>query len=438
MVVVIAECDAHVGHRHLPGADQRIAADQATDRAIADRDQEGLVGHRRQTQHAIPGLTKVHSGQFINHGGRGGKTAHIATHARGLAQQCLYGHVHRITAQQWITHDQHAVLSGDADGGIGAALPLGDELECGKRAGPQRQHVAFLRLVAPDLKRRHARLGAGHGTQVDFRAARAVRDRLRHRIGETPGAHVMNKLDRIFGTEGPASVDDFLRPTLHFRVASLHRGKIQILMAGTAPHGRGRTAAQADEHRRAAQHHERCAYGYHTFLDVLAPHVPQSAGNHDRLVIAARPTWRIIRLMLFERPEISADAGAPELVIERGSTDRSIEHDLKCRCDPRRRANGVLPGLHVPGNPQVRDRVAHQPGLRLSTQTGRALVPNLPSGTGGSSWKRRNSGWMVVGLHLDQNIDLFFVPSVHLGARICEVARAGNTGQHGRIVPVRR
>jgi hypothetical protein len=43
-------------HGYLPGADHLVARGQAADAAIADGDQEGLVGHRRQTQHAIGGF----------------------------------------------------------------------------------------------------------------------------------------------------------------------------------------------------------------------------------------------------------------------------------------------------------------------------------------------------------------------------------------------
>ena len=45
-VIRCGNCD--IRHRHLPRADHLIARDQSTDRAIADRDEECLVGNGRQ------------------------------------------------------------------------------------------------------------------------------------------------------------------------------------------------------------------------------------------------------------------------------------------------------------------------------------------------------------------------------------------------------
>ena len=62
MRLVVGERHRDVAHRHLPGTDQLIAADQAADGAIADGDEEGLVGHRRQAQHAIQRLAQIERG----------------------------------------------------------------------------------------------------------------------------------------------------------------------------------------------------------------------------------------------------------------------------------------------------------------------------------------------------------------------------------------
>ena len=50
VTVVAAQADRDVGHRHLPRSHHLIAADHSADRAIADGDQKGLVGNRRQAQ----------------------------------------------------------------------------------------------------------------------------------------------------------------------------------------------------------------------------------------------------------------------------------------------------------------------------------------------------------------------------------------------------
>ena len=88
-------------------------------------------------------------------------------------------------------------------------------------------------------------------------------------------------------TQLPAAVDDFLAAAFHFRVFALHRGEIQVSRAGAGGHRRGRTAAQTDQHGRAAEHDQLGADGDFTFLHVLGANVTHTAGQHDRLVVAA-------------------------------------------------------------------------------------------------------------------------------------------------------
>jgi hypothetical protein len=59
--------------------------------------------------------------------------------------------------------------------------------------------------------------------------------------------------DRVVLAALPAAVDDFLAAPLHFRVLALHGGEIEVLLPVGAGHARGRTAAEADQHRRAAE-----------------------------------------------------------------------------------------------------------------------------------------------------------------------------------------
>ena len=100
VVPVVAERHADIGDRHLPGTDQLIAADQAADGAIADRDQKGLVGDGRQPQHAIQRLAQVHGREFAVDRRRRRDAAHVAAHARRLAQQRVDRHVHGVGAEQ--------------------------------------------------------------------------------------------------------------------------------------------------------------------------------------------------------------------------------------------------------------------------------------------------------------------------------------------------
>ena len=64
----------------------------------------------------------------------------------------------------------------------------------------------------------------------------------------------------------PTLVDNFLRSSLNFGVATLHRVEIEIGRIGARSHGAGRTAAHADEHAGAAQLNEQ---GARRKLDLL-------------------------------------------------------------------------------------------------------------------------------------------------------------------------
>ena len=57
--LVVHERDRDVGHRHLPRPDHRIARAQSADGAVADRDEERLVRHRGQLQHAIDRVREI-------------------------------------------------------------------------------------------------------------------------------------------------------------------------------------------------------------------------------------------------------------------------------------------------------------------------------------------------------------------------------------------
>ncbi len=122
--------------------------------------------------------------------------------------------------------------------------------------------------------------------------------------------------------QGPAGVDDLLRAPLHLGIAALHRGEIERFAAGAAALRGSRAAAQADQHRRPAEQHDRRPCGHGQLLDVRAAHVADPAGDHDRLVVAAHDGLAIAGDALLEAPEVPEDAGAPELVVERRRTDR--------------------------------------------------------------------------------------------------------------------
>ena len=56
----------------------------------------------------------------------------------------------------------------------------------------------------------------------------------------------------------PATVNYFLRPPFHFRIAALHRVEIQCFRIGTGIHAGSRTASEADQHAGTSQLNQQC------------------------------------------------------------------------------------------------------------------------------------------------------------------------------------
>ena len=180
-----------------------------------------------------------------------------------------------------------------------------------------------------------------------------MRHGFRHGVGQAARTHVVDELDRVVGAERPAGVDHFLCAPLHLRIATLHRGKIEFFAAGAAAHRRGRAAAEPDQHRWPAQHHELRAHGHLALQGMHSAHVAEPAGDHDRLVVAACAPGRVAGQLALESTEIAADAGSAKFVVECGRADRALEHDLERRGDARGRADALLPGLFMPRDAQV-------------------------------------------------------------------------------------
>jgi hypothetical protein len=70
-------------------------------------------------------------------------------------------------------------------------------------------------------------------------------------------------------------IDDFLRTALDLRVAALDRREVEIFGARTAAHRGGRAAAEADEHRRTAEHHDFAPAGTSDFSTCMRRTLPR-------------------------------------------------------------------------------------------------------------------------------------------------------------------
>ena len=379
----------------MPGADHLVAVAQATHRAVTDGDEEALGRHRGVGQHVDDGLLQRHAGQvhrceFAHHG------LHVAVHLGRLAQQHVHGHVHGqllvVGRGSGVVQHQLALFRGRADHRKRAALAFAEGFEQGQRLGRNRQHVALLRLVAPDFLRAHAGLFELHGAQVKARATACVVGQLGEGVGQTARAHVVDGQDGVVAALRPAVVDDLLRAALDLGVAALHRVKVQLGRIGAGGHGAGGAAAHADAHAGAAQLDEQRASGEFDFLRQLGIDHAHTARNHDGLVVTALHAADF--LLVFA--EVAVQVGAAKFVVERGAAQRAFDHDLQ-------RAGNVLRLAHG-ATPELGHGKAREARLGLGAAPRGAFVANLAACTRGGAGEGRDGRGVVVRFHLHQHM----------------------------------
>ena len=105
-----------------------------------------------------------------------------------------------------------------------------------KSIGIDQHHVTFLRLVTPDLQRRHAAVGTMDITQLKLATHTRIVYQFWHRIGEPTGTNIVNAANWVVLALTPASINHFLTATLHLRVMALYRIKIQVSRIGAGCH----------------------------------------------------------------------------------------------------------------------------------------------------------------------------------------------------------
>ena len=98
---------------------------------------------------------------------------------------------------------------------------------------------------------------------------------------------------------------------------------------------------------------------------MLVPDVADSACKHDRLVVAAdlKPVVAVDLLLIGS--EVSCEVRTPELIVESGCTERSVDHDVQRAGDSVRLAEVGFPGLLESGDAEVRYGEAADAGLGL-------------------------------------------------------------------------
>jgi hypothetical protein len=252
----------------------------------------------------------------------------------------------------------------------------------------------------------------------------AVRDRFGQRVRQSAGTDVVNQQDRIRRTLRPAAIDDLLRAALNLRIAALHRREIEIRRTLSAADRGRRAAAQTDQHRRAAEHHQRRADHDVELFHIVAAHIAETARDHDGLVIAPDHGAAVLGRSLFEGTEITAGGRPAELIVERRGAQGRGDHDVERRGNPFRLAEIHLPRLQHARNAQIRYRKSRQAGLGFGAQAGRALIANLAAGPGGGSGKGRNGRGMIVRLDLHQDVDRLDDAPIALGVGVREKPQA--------------
>ncbi len=423
--------DARIGDRHLPRADHLVAGDESGHAAITDRHQESLARDCRQAQHTLDRLRDIDAGererQPWHH-----RAGVLAVHARWLAEQHRQRQVHRTTVIAPITQQQMWLLTRLADHGVGTAFTRTDCIEALDIARFDGKHVTLLRFIAPQLERRQPAVGTRNALERKAPAAATILHQFGQRIRQAAGPDVVNEADRIILTELPAAIDHLLAAVLHLRVVALHRGEIELRIARTRGHRGGRATAEADQHCRPAKHHQQRAATHLPLGNMPFADIAHATGNHDRLVVAAHHAT----MVLLEAAEIATDRRSPELVVECGAADRTLEHDPQRRGDAFRASMIGLPGLHEAGNAQVRDAEAHQPSLGSCADAHRAFVADLATRAGRCAGKRRDRRRVVVRLDLHQDMNRLMAIAELARVRIGKEATRVVATDHGGIVGI--
>ena len=303
-----------------------------------------------------------------------------------------------------------------------------------------RQHVALLRFVGPDLHGRHAWLFRRYRAQIEARARAAAIGQFRQRVGDAAGAHVVDGEDGIRIAQRPAAIDHLLATALHFRIGPLHGGEIELFGVGATGHARRGPASQSDQHAGATQlNHQRAG---RQWLLVRMPRadVAQPAGQHDGLVVAAHLTAG----HFLKRTEIAAEVGSAEFIVERRTADGAFDHDLQRAADTSGLAihaiDSIGPAIGFPrlaeaGDVQIGHGESGQARLGLRPPARGALVANLSAGARGRPRMRSNRRRVIVGFHLHQRVREFAGETVLAAARI--ETRRVDPFHDGRIVGVR-
>ena len=158
-----------------------IASAQTANGSIADVNEKRFVSHGGEPQYAHRGFLKFDSVQ-IQFLLWQRLARDIALHFWRITQQHLHRHIDSAIIKFTVINDQIAIFGQRTDNRGGAALALAQCFEFIDPVVANQQHIAFLRLVAPDTHRRHARLSVGYISEFYVGTVLAVIDGFGYRI----------------------------------------------------------------------------------------------------------------------------------------------------------------------------------------------------------------------------------------------------------------
>ena len=333
----------------------------------------------------------------------------MAVHFWRFTKQYGHGQVHRLVSELAITDGQMLCFGGLPHHGVGTPLASTNRFKLRKLVGFDREHIALLRLVAPDLQRRHPGFVVGDITQLKAPPTATIFYQFGKRIAEPASTHIMNKCDGVFRSKAPAGIDNLLAAPLYFGILSLYRGEIEILRAVSACHGRGRSAAQSNQHGGASQYNEFGSRRVTSFRHVLGTNISEAAGDHDRLVVTADPLLRFD----LDSTEIAGEVGATELIVKGSGPNGTLGHDLQGGDNSSGSPVMELPRSGELWEFQVRYSKAGQARLGPRAAPYRTFITNLAAGASSGACEWRDRRGVIVGFHLHEQVDGLFVVAPH-------------------------
>ena len=395
-----------VGGGQLVGAHHLVARHEARHGTVRDRDEERLVGDRRQVEQTEERVLRLHAGElqrFV----RARDVRDVAHHARRLAEQDLDVHVDRAVVEVFVLEDETPVARRLADERHGAALAGAQLLEPRARVTLQRKHVALLGLAAPDLHRVHG------GLFVVDRAERELSARRLHEfraaIGKSACTDIVDGKDGVLPPHRRAGVDHALTASLHFRVTALNTVEVERLVVRAGHHRARRAAAEADAHCGPADLHDVRAGLDRLLLHLVADDHAVSARKHDGLVVAPVDARRHALV----RAEEARELRTAELVAERGAADWAFRHDRERRGETLWKFRVLaLPRLRVTGDVQVAHHEAADARVRARAAARGRLVADFATHARRRARVGRNRRRVIVGFDLHQLIELELAEAV--------------------------